>query len=337
MMLLVPLTAILGALLVLWGTPVARRAALAYGITDRPDGRLKNQRAPVPYLGGLAVASGVLVPLAITFPFSREVVGILLAGMLMVLAGLIDDLGGLTPGAKLTAQALASVTLIKAGVAIQIAVLPDSLSMALSFVWFMVMANAINLIDVSDGLAASVSAAAAGGFLVVALVNGNLTMATLSAALLGALLGFLPHNDAPAKIYLGDSGSLFIGITLGALATFGRYTGESGLGLASPLLILAVPLFEMAFISYARQRRGMSILRGSHDHFALRLRRWRLTARQAARAGSGAGALCAVAGIGVMLLPAAQGRVLLAATVGAVTAAAIFLWRIGARDDTERE
>jgi UDP-GlcNAc:undecaprenyl-phosphate GlcNAc-1-phosphate transferase len=333
-MLLVPLTAILAALLALWGTPVARRAALAYGITDHPDGRLKQQSAPVPYLGGLAVAAGVMVPLAVTFPFSREVVGILLAGMLMLLAGLIDDLGGLTPGAKLTAQALASITLIKAGVAIQIAVLPDPLDLVLSFVWFMGMANAINLIDVSDGLAAGVSAAASGCFVVVALLNGNQTMAVLSAALFGALTGFLPHNDAPARIYLGDSGSLFIGITLGALATFGRYTGESELGLTTPLLILAVPLFEVVFISYARHRRGMSILRGSHDHFALRLRRWRLSVRQAALSGTGAGILSGAAGIGVMLLPGEGARVLLAATAVAAAVAAVFLWRIGARDDS---
>lgn len=114
-MIVVALTAILGALMSLWGTPVARRVALAYGITDRPDGRLKRQREPVPYLGGLAVAGLVLVPLAITFPFSREVVGILLAGMIMVLAGLIDDLGGLSPGAKLAAQSIAAITLIKRG------------------------------------------------------------------------------------------------------------------------------------------------------------------------------------------------------------------------------
>ena len=212
---------LLAALLALYTTPLMRRAALQFGILDRPRGALKKHEEPVPYLGGLAVFSAYLVTLGVTFEFSHAVLGILLAGTLMLLVGLIDDLGVLTPWVKLASQLVAVIALLKAGVYIKLVFLPPFAAILLSVFWLLAVTNALNIIDIMDGLAAGVAAIAAAFFAVVAIAHGESMVAVMAAALSGSLVGFLRFNSAPARIYLGDSGSLFIGLTLAALATSG--------------------------------------------------------------------------------------------------------------------
>ncbi len=118
----------------------------------------------------------------------------------------------------------------------------------------------------------------------------------------GSLAGFLRYNFQPARIYLGDTGSLFIGLNLGALAMIGRYTEHSGVGILAPLVILGVPIFDTLFVMYIRRRRGVSMFLGSPDHVALRLRRWRLSVRQTVMVSYAAAALLGAAGVAVMLL-----------------------------------
>ena len=120
-MILLVLTLMLAFTLSLYGVPMARRAALKFGIVDSPDGRLKHQREPVPYLGGLAIYLAFLISLAFTFEFRHDVLGIVLAGTLVMMLGLIDDFGVLTPGIKLLGQLLAVFILIKSGIRIEIA------------------------------------------------------------------------------------------------------------------------------------------------------------------------------------------------------------------------
>jgi UDP-GlcNAc:undecaprenyl-phosphate GlcNAc-1-phosphate transferase len=264
---------VLAASLALYTTPLMRHAALQFGILDRPHGPLKSQREPVPYLGGLAVFSAYLVTLSIMFEFSHAVLGILLAGTLMLLVGLIDDLGVLSPWAKLASQFIAVIALIKAGVFIKLVFVPPLAALALSALWFLAVTNAFNIIDIMDGLASGVAAIAAVFFALVAIAHGEAMVAVMAAALAGSLVGFLRYNSAPARIYLGDSGSLFIGLTLAALATNGGYTRSNLVGVLTPVIFLGVPLFDLAFVSILRLEQGLSPLRGSPDHFALRLRR----------------------------------------------------------------
>ncbi len=198
-------TFVLAAGLSAWLTPRMREAALRFGIVDRPDGRLKKQREPVPYLGGLAIYLSFLVAVALTFRFGEEVLGLLLAGSIVVIVGLIDDLGELGPAIKLVGQLIAILVLIKSGIYIELAFLPPTVTIPLSILWLVAVTNAFNLIDVMDGLSAGTAAVAALTLFAVADWNGNMTAAVLLLALAGSCLGFLRYNFEPARIYMGDT------------------------------------------------------------------------------------------------------------------------------------
>jgi UDP-GlcNAc:undecaprenyl-phosphate GlcNAc-1-phosphate transferase len=271
-MLVTLVTSLIAFVLALFGTPRAAEAARRFGIVDRPDGRLKLQAEPVPYLGGLAVYAAFLVALSLTFDFDQKVLGLLFAGSIAVTVGLIDDLGALRWSTKLAGQVIACAVLVKSGVSVQIAILPAWLNLLLSLLWVLAIVNAINFLDIMDGLAAGVCAIAAFFLLVVAHYNGEIVVERLAAALVGALAGFLPHNFRPARIYLGDTGSLFLGVILAGLAMVGRYSEENRIAYFSPLLIMGVPIFEIAFVSAVRWARGRPPWMGSPDHTALRLK-----------------------------------------------------------------
>jgi len=271
---------VLAAALAAWLTPRLRAAAIQFGIVDRPDGRLKTQREPVPYLGGLAIYLSFLVALAVSYRFSEPVLGILLAGSIVVILGLIDDLGQLSPGIKLAGQFVAIWVLIKSGIFIKLVFLHPIAAMAISVLWLLAVTNAFNLIDIMDGLSAGTAAVAAVILLLVAHIDGRPTTATMLAALAGACIGFLRYNFAPARIYMGDTGSMFLGLMLGALAMDLAYTRHNRISALAPALILGVPLFDMLFVMYIRHQRGLPVMLGSPDHVALRLRKWRLSTRQ---------------------------------------------------------
>src|SRR3989338_2603175 len=274
------LTFILALSLALYGVPLARRAALRFNIVDRPDGQLKRQAEPVPYFGGLVVYLAFLVSLALTFEFRQDVLGLVLGGTLMVMLGLIDDFGVLTPGSKLIGQLIAVFVLIRSGIHIEIVAFPEWLDLALTVLWMIGVINALNIIDVMDGLAGGVGVIACVWLFVVALFNQDTVSAAMLAALAGGLVGFLRYNVHPASIYLGDAGSLFVGLMLGALAMTGKYTAVNPVSVLTPVLILGVPIFDTFFVMYIRWRRGVPVFWGSPDHFALRLRHWRLTVPQ---------------------------------------------------------
>ena len=319
----------LALVVALYLTPLLRRAAIRFGITDRPDGRLKTQREPVAYLGGLAIYLSFLLALTATLRFdSTEVLGLLLAGAIVVMLGLIDDFGVLTPGQKLAGQVVAVLTLINASIYIKLAFLPPWLAVALSFLWLLAITNAFNLIDIMDGLAAGVAAAAALILFAVAIVNGRDTYAVLLAALAGSLCGFLRFNFEPARIYMGDAGSLFIGLMLGALAMNNSYTRTNLVASLAPLVILGVPLFDMLFVMYIRKKRGLPVMLGSPDHFALRLRRWRLTTRQTVLTSWAATFALGLVAIGVMLASAPVAATLLAGVALTAILLGVLLKRI---------
>jgi UDP-GlcNAc:undecaprenyl-phosphate GlcNAc-1-phosphate transferase len=267
----------------LWGTPLAGRAAMRFGIVDLPDGRLKRHRGPIPYLGGLAVFGAFLLTMALVFDFERRVLGLLLAGTLLVLLGLMDDFGALGVRAKFLGQALATVVLMKSGIAIQIAALPGWANTVLTVVWLVGMTNALNLIDIMDGLASGTALVASVFLLVVAVLNGQASIVLMSATLTGSLAGFLFYNRHPARIFLGDTGSLFVGMMLGALAMIGKYDAVNPIGYLTPLVILAVPLFDTLYVMTLRALHGRNPFKGSPDHFPLRLARCGLGVRPVVR------------------------------------------------------
>jgi len=284
-------------LLALYFTPIFRDSARRFGIVDRPDGGLKTQKEPVPYLGGLAVFSAVLFPVSIFLRFSDELMGLLLASTIVVMLGLIDDIGRLSPRIKIVVQVVAVSLMIKSGIRIRVGFLPPLLCVALTFLWMLLMTNGFNLIDVMDGLAGGVGTVSATALSVVFLLQGNQMGVIVCLSLAGALLGFLHYNRPPAQIYLGDTGSLFLGFLLGGLAIGGEYTLRNPLGWLTAIAIFAVPLFEILFLSYLRFRRGAPILAGSRDHFSLRLRKWRLTTVQTVLSSCVAAAVSGIVGL----------------------------------------
>lgn len=313
----------------LWFVPRVRLAALRIGFVDRPDGRLKRQPEPVPYLGGLAVYVSFLVSVALTFELSQEVLGLFLASALVVVFGLIDDLGALSPRVKLVGQTLACVVLIKSGIYVKLAFVPVWLAVPLTLLWLLATINAFNLIDIMDGLSAGVAAIAALAIFALTASAGRVVPSIMCVALAGALIGFLRYNFEPARIYLGDTGSQFVGLLLGALAMNNSVTDRNLVAALAPLVILGVPLFDMLFVMHVRQLRGMPIMMGSPDHVALRLRRWRLTTRQTVAANYVAAGVLGGAGFILTRLPSDEAALwLLLALMATACGLAVWLKRI---------
>ncbi|HEY5627137.1 MAG TPA: MraY family glycosyltransferase [Nitrospira sp.] len=325
------LTFVLSLLITLYGVPIARQAALKYGIVDAPDGRLKHQREPVPYFGGLAIYIAFLMSLAFTFEFRHDVLGIILGGTIVVMLGLIDDFGVLTPWTKLIGQLLAVFVLIKSGIRIEIAAFPEWLDLALTILWMVGLINAFNLLDIMDGLSAGVGAVSASGLLVVALLQGDQTSAFMLAALIGSLVGFLKFNWQPARIYMGDTGAMFIGLLLGAMAMIGKYPSDHPLSLLTPVFILGVPIFDTLFVMYIRYQRGLPIFWGSPDHIAIRLRHWGMTVRQIAVLSYVTTGIVGVIGLMMLTVSEEVAWGLSAATVGSLLFVAFMLRRIEVR------
>ncbi|TKB92695.1 MAG: undecaprenyl/decaprenyl-phosphate alpha-N-acetylglucosaminyl 1-phosphate transferase [Nitrospira sp.] len=330
-MYLYPLTFILAFAVAWYGVPIARQAALKYGIVDAPDGRLKHQKEPVPYFGGLAIYLAFLMSLAFTFEFRQDVLGIILGGTIVVMLGLIDDFGVLTPWTKLTGQLLAIFVLIKSGIRIEIAALPEWVDLTLTVFWMVGLINAFNLLDIMDGLSAGVGAASATCLLVVALLQGDQTIAVMLVALIGSLLGFLKYNWHPARIYMGDTGAMFIGLLLGAMAMIGKYPSDHPLSLLTPVFILGFPIFDTLFVMYIRYRRGLPILWGSPDHIAIRLRHWGMSVPQIVITSYVATAVVGVIGLMMLSVSLEVGWVLCAGTAGAFLLFTMLLKKVDTR------
>lgn len=323
---LLPLVAgALAFLLALYLAPILIRAALRYGIVDQPKPPLKAHDQPTPYLGGLVVFASFLIALALTFPFEARVLAILLSASMVVSVGLIDDLGTLTPKDKLIGQFVAAFVLVKAGVAIEIEAVPSPIDEIISVLWLVTCMNAFNIVDVSDGLATTAGIVGSAGALAVATLNREPLVATMAAALLGACLGFLRVNRQPARMYLGDTGSMFLGGLLGALAMVGRYSEANVVSSwFVPLTLCAIPLFDLGLVIVARLLTGKKIWLGSPDHFAVRLRHHGVSARTTARLAGLVGTVVVAAGVGSTLLPN-QAALGVLGGVG-VTLVALLVW-----------
>ena len=301
-MLLYILTFIFSLILSLYLTPLMRRAALQFGIVDRPDGKLKKHKKSMPYLGGIAIYLAFLLALAFSFTpeFNKEVLGLLLAGTIVLLLGFIDDLGFLKTWVKFAGQLIAVLVLVKSGIFIKLVFFPNYICIPLTFLWLVGMINAFNIIDVMDGLAVGVAFFASIAFFFVALLNGRIMIAIVAITLAGSLLGFIRYNFNPARIYMGDAGSMFLGLMIGALAMVGSYTDKNVLGFLAPAVILGIPIFDTIQVTVARWRKGIPFYRGSPDHYALLLRTAGLSVKGVTWLSYGAAAI--LGGLGVLMM-----------------------------------
>ncbi len=265
-------------------TPLAIRVADRLEFYDRPVG-YKAHGSPTPYLGGAAVTVGFLVALAaLTSEWERTLP--LGAGVAVMWAvGTWDDRHTVSPLARVLVEVLLAAAFwsldlgwnLGAGAAVDLAV---------TIVWFVAVINAFNLFDNMDGATPSMGTVVAGGLAALGALQGSAWLAVTAAALCGACAGFLPHNlRSPARIFLGDGGSMPIGFAVAALTMIGvSDSAVASQSLAMAVLFVGVPALDTALVMVSRRRRGISLLTGGRDHLTHRTREWLLTARSVALA-----------------------------------------------------
>lgn len=277
-----------GALLTLALVPIMRSLALALRIVDEPDFR-KIHDYPVPYLGGLAMYLSVTFGcawIASLFPqlYEERVLYLIAACTVIVLVGVVDDIAGLSAWAKLPFEIAAGCMVFAAGIRVEalasplndaVIPVPWATSLVITVSWIVAISNAINLLDGLDGLAAGVVIIASAANLVTALVLGNMAAVFLYALIIGVCLGFLRFNWHPAKIFMGDAGSLLLGFLLATAAIL----GESKRTMVFALLPVGLPLLDVLLAVVRRARRGQHIFRADRDHLHHRLLRIGLSHR----------------------------------------------------------
>ncbi|MQL51521.1 undecaprenyl/decaprenyl-phosphate alpha-N-acetylglucosaminyl 1-phosphate transferase [Desulfofundulus thermobenzoicus] len=276
-------------------TPWVRRQAFRWGAVDRPNAR-KVHHELMPRLGGLAVYLGFMVAVLATMQPGRAVYGLLLGMTLITLVGALDDIRGLSPRVKLGGQITAALILLPFGIQVffitnpvsgQILYLGD-LGMVITVFWVVAVTNAVNLIDGLDGLAGGVSCIAALTMAVVGWTQwhvfgaaGQQEVIWLALILTGALLGFLRYNFHPARIFLGDSGSMLLGYTLAAMAVMGLTKSVTAVSVVVPMVILGIPLLDTTFAVLRRYHKHRSIFQPDKEHLHHQLLAIGLSHRQA--------------------------------------------------------
>lgn len=242
-------------------TPISKWLAPHVGIVDHPNAR-KVHTSPVPRMGGVAIVTAVM--LALFFLRSQmeiqQLVAMILGAAFMSFLGLVDDRFTLSAYVRLLAQIAAAVSVWFAGVRIQL-FNAEVFDGALTVFWIVGITNAMNFLDNMDGLSAGVSAIISAFFLVIAVQNGQYLVALLSAALLGSCVGFLFWNLNPASVFMGDSGSMFLGFLLACVAIKLRFVAQTpSISWMVPLVVMALPVFDTTLVFISRLRRGKNPL-----------------------------------------------------------------------------
>lgn len=231
----------------------------------------------IPLIGGIAIGLSFILGSLLSFSIYRilldsRILGVLVSSLLMLIFGAIDDYREMSIFAKFAVQIIATTLLILFGIKAQIVSLGNLLNLAITFVWVLGITNAFNHLDVMDGLAATVSFLCCISFFIICYINGDVKTALLSVTLAAAAISFLLYNLPPAKIYMGNSGSHFLGFVLAAVSLAISYAPiERKVALFTPLLILGVPIFDTAFLILLRLMKRKLPFKKSNDHLALRL------------------------------------------------------------------
>lgn len=272
--------AVSGFLLTAAATLVLRRVALRWNLTDRPGGH-KSHSKPTPYLGGVAIMIGTVVPpVALLGTVDQRIVGILIGAVTIALLGLVDDISSLSARARLAVESLVAGGVVLTGV--RATVTGSWLDIPITVLWIAVITNSFNLLDNMDGALGAVTVVSGLVLAGAAFVSAQPVLGLILMTLALAVLGFLPYNWAPAKIFMGDAGSLFIGFVLAcsaALLVTGRDTATVVAGLLLPTFVATV---DTGVVLLSRKLAGRSVMQGGTDHLSHRLRKLGLGTRTAA-------------------------------------------------------
>lgn len=264
-------------------TPLVKRFAYRIGAVDVPKDSRRMHTAPIPRLGGLAIFIGFLGAMLVFYRFDLQMLSILFGGMLIVVLGIFDDVLALGAKFKFIVQIIAAAIPVCVGgmkIAFFTSFNPFSsnqyfslgiFTIPVTIIWIVGITNALNLIDGLDGLAVGVSSIAALTMLAVGLLNFEISVAVVMACLTGACLGFIPYNFNPAEIFMGDTGSTFLGYMLATMSISGFFKFYAVISFAVPLLILGLPIFDTISAITRRVIDGRSPMSPDRGHVHHRL------------------------------------------------------------------
>ena len=261
-------------------TPAVRMLAIKIKAVDVPKDNRRMHKVPIPRMGGLAIFAGFLVSVLFFVPLGTEFRSILIGALILVVLGIIDDIVALKPKTKFAGQIIAALIPALSGVSIHGIVNPfvpgqystlGIFSIPLTVIWIVGITNAVNFIDGLDGLACGVSAIATVTMFIIAVLFGETYIALMMAALAGACLGFLPYNMNPAKIFMGDTGSMFLGYILATVSIQGLFKFYAVISFAVPFILLDLPIFDTGFAIVRRLLKGQSPLQADRGHVHHRL------------------------------------------------------------------
>ncbi len=316
------ITFVLSFIIAFSATPIAKRLAIKVGAVDVPKDDRRMHKKPIALMGGVAIIAGFFISVLFdsltsskVFSPGRELLGLMTGAVIISFMGILDDIRTLNSKVKLIFQIAAALAVVLISdtrimmisnpfVGSGISFLSPEISYPLTILWIVGITNAINLIDGLDGLAAGVASISSLSLFFVSILrpdalNPALTVytAVITAALAGSTLGFLPFNFNPAKIFMGETGSAFLGFTLGVISIQGTLKSYAAISITIPLLVLGLPLFDTIFAIIRRVLQGKSIMQADRGHLHHRLIDMGLSQRQSVvimYTASAALGLCAI-------------------------------------------
>ncbi len=276
------LAMLVAALVSFLSTPMVKSLAYKVGAIDVPKDNRRMHKVPIPRLGGLAIFLAFLLSVLVFADIDRQIRGILLGAVMIVVLGVMDDIMALKALPKLIVQILAAGTAVYHGCVIQFLSNPNVfstrtymdlgwLSIPITIIWIVAITNAVNFIDGLDGLAVGVSAISTASLIVIAIMVSEVNITIILCALFGACLGFIPYNLNPAKIFMGDTGSTFLGYIMATLSITGLFKMYAIISFAVPFLILGVPIFDICFAFLRRIAKGQNPMVADRGHVHHRL------------------------------------------------------------------
>lgn len=260
------LSSLVGSLI---ATPIIKRIALRFRIIDLPSGR-KIHLEPIPLLGGLGIAIVFLVVFSLFSRPSSEILAAIFGSLIILVIGLIDDIYSLPPFLKLSGQILSAWLVIIFGVSISFTNNPN-IDIPLTFLWIVGITNAFNLLDNMDGLSVGIAGIVSFFFFILSSLEGQFLIASFSISLAGACFGFLRYNFRKAQIFMGDTGSMFLGFILSIIGIKLKFFFSVSFSWAIPIIVLGVPIFDTTLVTISRMIRRVKVSEAAKDHTSHRL------------------------------------------------------------------
>lgn len=257
-------------------TPFVMRLATRIGAIDVPKDERRMHHTPIPRLGGLAIFIGCVVSILLFAKLTQQLYGILIGAAIIVAVGIVDDVHPLGAGIKLILQIISALVAVGNGVVIQTIANPLPFgaeyldfgiwAIPITVIWIVAVTNSVNLIDGLDGLADGVSTIGALTMLIIALLMGDIPIAIICGAMVGACVGFIPFNRNPAKIFMGDTGSTFLGYMLATVSVIGLFKLYAVISFVVPFIILGFPIFDTCSAFTRRILKGQNPMRPDRSH-----------------------------------------------------------------------